>query len=159
MRLILFYSLLVSAMILAGALAMQYIAGYPPCKLCLLQRYPHIGIIGLSFLGLFAGKRFFTVCVFLLYVTAAGLAFFHVGVEQHWWTWESSCTSDSIDLENLPAAPVTKCDEIIAQVLGLSLAAWNAIICIIMVILTGLSWLRSGKQSITETEAEDVIHL
>ena len=35
-------AILGSVLLLSGALAFQYIGGYPPCKLCYWQRYPHI---------------------------------------------------------------------------------------------------------------------
>ncbi len=43
-------AILGSVLLLIGALAFQYIGGYPPCKLCYWQRYPHIIAV---FLGSF----------------------------------------------------------------------------------------------------------
>jgi disulfide bond formation protein DsbB len=61
----------------------------------------------------------------------AGIAAYHVGIEQDWWQGFSTCSSSSAggDLDALRAeimaAPVTRCDEATWFFLGLSMAGWN----------------------------------
>ncbi len=35
----------VSVALILGALGFEYIGGYPPCEMCMWQRYPHFGAI------------------------------------------------------------------------------------------------------------------
>jgi len=61
----------------------------------------------------------------------AGIALYHVGVEQAWWAGPSGCSSnlDTSDLASLTdallAAPMVKCDEIAWSFIGLSMAGWH----------------------------------
>ena len=122
---------------LAGAFAFQHLGGLRPCDLCILQRWPHLGaaVLGLmaavspvrlrSPLGALAGMSL---------LAGAGIAGFHVGVEAG--TFQTSCavnipasgTSVEALLAALPAGPVARCDEVAWSFLGLSMAAWNAIL-------------------------------
>ena len=65
----------------------------------------------------------------------AGIAFFHVGVEQHWWAGTSSCgaTQDGpVSLSDLQGAlnkpVVTRCDEPAWTLAGVSMAGYNMVI-------------------------------
>lgn len=74
---------------LAAALASQYWGGLPPCVLCIYQRYAYLGAIAFGLLGLAAGarpeaRRWALALAGLAFLSGAGIAFFHVGVEQHW---------------------------------------------------------------------------
>src|SRR6185369_3565436 len=81
--------LLVSAATVGGAFAFQYLGGYAPCILCWWQRYAHFAVIGFAVLVLLPVPA--PLRALLLFaaaasaLTGAGIAVFHVGVEQHWW--------------------------------------------------------------------------
>jgi disulfide bond formation protein DsbB len=128
--------LLASVALVGGALLFQYVGGLAPCELCLYQRWPYYAAIGLSLTALAAGRREATLgllalCV-LLFLAGAALAFYHVGVEQHWFAGPSACTGsfsaggslDDFTARLLAAQPV-RCDEIAWSLLGVSLAGWN----------------------------------
>ena len=59
---------------------------------------------------------------------------YHTGVEQGWWQGPTSCSgggdSGALTPEELMAqsmdAPLVRCDEVAWQMLGLSMASWNA---------------------------------
>ena len=64
---------------------------------------------------------------------SAGIAFFHVGVEQHWWAGTSGCGASLIDPHltaeelraRIEAAPMVRCDQVAWSLFGLSMAAYN----------------------------------
>src|SRR6202035_918892 len=93
------FVLAASAVVLGGALILQYWGGLAPCELCLLQRWPWAAAIALSLVALIAGSRAALpwVAVLLAIVFAFGMAvaFYHVGVEQHWFAGPSACTASS----------------------------------------------------------------
>lgn len=125
-----------SAALLLGALFFQYIGGLAPCALCIMQRWPHLAAVVILALWLATRWRFLPWLGALAALTTAGIALFHVGVEQGWWDYISSCTQGSLAGESaaslLPGsgaevAPPVRCDRIAWEFLGLSMAACNAI--------------------------------
>ena len=125
-----------------GALATAYTVelafGLEPCILCIYQRIPYAvaGVLGLLALLLPRGRyRVWAVASCgAAFVTGAGIAFYHVGVEQHWWMSVASCGSSGggpepkivEDLRTLLLAkPPKACDEIGWTLFGLSMATYN----------------------------------
>lgn len=125
---------------LGGALAFQHLGGLSPCVLCLYQRWPWLAVICLGVLALvLASKPTMSKALLGLAVLAmligAGIAAFHVGVEQHWWAGTSECgglTGKATTIEDLKrqlmATPVTRCDEVAWSMAGISMAGWNMIL-------------------------------
>ena len=128
--------LLASAAVVGGALLFQYVGGVQPCELCLYQRWPYYGAIMATFIALLAGDRRVTLAILGLvalgFIADAVLAFYHVGVEQHWFAGPSACSGAPIsgasvaDLKaQLLARPPVRCDEVAWALFGVSLAGWN----------------------------------
>ena len=139
-----------SAAVLLGAFGFEYIGGLLPCQLCLWQRWPHGLAILFGFFALILPQRIWPILGALATLTTAGIAIFHVGVEQTWWESLATCTVDAManvgldDLLNTEinvGGPV-RCDAIAWQMMGISMAGWNAIISL------GLTavWLRSAQK-------------
>ena len=126
-----------SAALLAGALAFQYIGGLAPCPLCIWQRWPHVAAIVLAGLGLAASRDRRPVAVLgaLAMLTGAGLGIYHTGIERNWWEGPAACSAandiGSMSTEELMSqimnAPLVRCDEVAWEMLGLSMASWNAL--------------------------------
>ncbi len=128
--------LLASGAVLGTALLSQYWGGLKPCELCLLQRWPWGAAILISLVALFAGTRPALPWVALvlagIFALSGGLAFYHVGVEQHWFAGPGACTAGSggattleeMKRQILGTAPVL-CDKVQWSLFGLSLAGWN----------------------------------
>ncbi|HJO69528.1 MAG TPA: disulfide bond formation protein B [Rhodospirillales bacterium] len=125
----------------AGALGFAYVAetvfGIEPCVLCLYQRVPYAatGIVAVLMLGLPTNAPVtrwgLTVCA-ALYLTGAGIASYHVGVERHWWVSVAACgggDASAVTIESLNAqlsAPSEKpCDQVDWTLFGLSMAGYN----------------------------------
>ncbi|WP_390914490.1 disulfide bond formation protein B [Pseudosulfitobacter sp. SM2401] len=124
-----------SLALMLGALAFQHIGGLAPCKLCITQRYPHVIAIVIGVIALAIPR----VPVILLGAVAAaitaGYGFYHAGVERGIFEGPTSCTSNSISdlsadelLDQIMSAPLIRCDDIPWEMLGLSMAGWNAVI-------------------------------
>lgn len=133
----LWFALAAAVFALAFALIAQFGFGYKPCVLCLWQRLPYLltslvaGIgLGLPSLRLWRGAILLACAV--LFLTDAGIAAFHVGVEQHWWAGTSGCAiqakvaTDAASLRSaLLASPAAQCGDISWTFIGLSMATWN----------------------------------
>jgi disulfide bond formation protein DsbB len=127
-----------SAGLLAGAFAFQYLGGMAPCSLCITQRWPHaiavvIGSIAVVFGGALA--RLLAVGGAVAAAVTAGYGAYHTGVERGWFAGPDTCTGGSVAgisaddlLDQIMAAPLVKCDEVAWQMLGLSMASWNAVL-------------------------------
>ncbi|EPX78500.1 disulfide bond formation protein B [Salipiger mucosus] len=138
-----------SAALLLGALAFQHWGGLAPCKLCIWQRWPHGAAIGIGLAALAVRGAALPLLGALAALTSGGIGVYHTGVERGWWPGPDSCTSGSIeglstdDLVNqIMNAPVTRCDDVAWELLGLSMASWNALICLGLAAL----WLMAAKR-------------
>jgi len=121
---------------LAFAYTAQYAYGFEPCILCLYQRVPFAvaGVLGLLALLVPRGN-IRNAAVALAGVTlliGSGIAFYHVGVEQHWWVSAASCGGGlneamSINqlLTQLQNKPAKACDEVDWALFGISMATYN----------------------------------
>jgi disulfide bond formation protein DsbB len=134
------FLLAASAGSLLAAFFFQYVIGLQPCILCIWQRWPYAVVIALTILALTAASHspklraaLLALCgVALLF--GGGVAVFHVGVEQHWWTGTPGCgvtaTADSIEAlrAQIMAAPVVRCDQVAWSLFGISMAGYNILI-------------------------------
>ncbi len=84
---------LASALILLAALALQVLGGLAPCHLCVLQRWPYVALIGLGLIGWRWQPRPLLALSALVLLGGAGLAGYHIGVEQGWVALPESCVA------------------------------------------------------------------
>ncbi len=135
-------ALAASAATLAGAYAFQYLGGLEPCSLCLVQRVPYWVAIGLGLAALalalarlprLPGLVMGGIAV--TFLVGAGLALYHVGVEQHLIAGPQACSAapgEATTIEalraQLMARPVVRCDAVPWSLFGVSLAGYNAVL-------------------------------
>ena len=130
--------LIASAALLAAALGAQHLGGLDPCVLCIYQRWPYVAVIGLSALALAVrqGERLRTALVAgsgVALLVGAGIAAYHVGVEQAWWPGTDACVGivpvadgNAADLAaQLLATPPARCDVVPWSLFGISIAGYN----------------------------------
>lgn len=131
---------LATASILA-ALGFEYIGGYRPCPLCLMQRYAYYASIPALFvaLTLFSGGRkgwasVLFVAVAIAFLANAGLGVYHAGAEWKLWEGPSACAGDQPLtatagglLKDLETIRVPRCDEASWRMFGLSFAGWSVV--------------------------------
>lgn len=134
-------ALCASVAVLATAYFFQYALGYQPCDLCYYQRYPYMAVIFAAALGHVLPQRTnsiqtaLLILVGLLFLLDAGIAIFHVGVEQGWWEGPTTCsggafTQGSVEdvLAQIKAAAPVRCDEPAWTLFGISFAGFNVFI-------------------------------
>ena len=130
--------------LLLGAFVFQSL-GYAPCKLCIWQRWPHGAAIAFGALFAFLPLGLLAIGGALSALTTAGIGLYHTGVERKWWEGPQSCSGGGgLDLGSMtgaqlldPNAPtgVVMCDEVAWQMLGLSMASWNAVLSLGLLVL------------------------
>ncbi|HNB27368.1 MAG TPA: disulfide bond formation protein B [Alphaproteobacteria bacterium] len=135
-----------------AALCIAWIAQYgfalAPCELCYWQRYGYWAAIAIGVLAILQPARSNrrTLLLWLLglaFLATAGVALFHVGVEQKWWPGLSTCTGQigagmsSEDLANaIETAPIVRCDEPAWTLFGISMAGYNIVYALALAIFT-----------------------
>ncbi|MEM7088131.1 MAG: disulfide bond formation protein B [Pseudomonadota bacterium] len=130
-----------SLALLLGAWGFQYFGGLAPCKMCIWQRYPHAIAVVLGALALALPRaRLLPVLGAVAAMATAGIGLFHAGVERGLWEGPSSCTAGDITgltpqqlMDQIMSAPLVRCDDIPWEMLGLSMAGWNALISAVLV--------------------------
>ena len=139
-----------SAALLLGALAFQYLGGLAPCKLCYVQRYPHVAAVAIGLAALAIGGAWIAWAGALAAATTSAVGVYHAGVEQGWWEGPTTCTSGSVSdlsaedlFQQIMTAPLVRCDEIPWSLFGISMAGWNAIISALLVLL----WIAAARRS------------
>ena len=137
--------------VLVGAYSFEYIGEFYPCKLCYWQRYPHffnVFIVAFNFLVQMR-SLIFVGAVSMIISTI--LAFYHVGVEQKYWLGPNSCTNFPIEglttdqlLDQIMSAPIVRCDEIVWEFVGISMAGWNVLISFCLFIIWIFCYLKTS---------------
>jgi disulfide bond formation protein DsbB len=141
--------LAVLALASAGALSFAFISQYGfdlwPCLLCTWQRPAYWFVLLMCVLGLTPAvdaesrKHIVLLCAGL-FLMNAGIAFYHVGVEEKWWLGPSECVgqmgevslSDIMDALNKPGR--LGCTEAAFRLFGISMAGYNAIASVVLAV-------------------------
>ena len=145
---------------LAVAYGSQYWGGLAPCVLCLYQRAAYGAVIFFAAAALVlvlggkqrAAQRLTGLCA-LGFLIGAGIAFYHVGVEQQWWPGTEACVGTAAGsaqtIEELRTqlltAPVVRCDDVGWSLFGISMAGYNGIFSLALAAAT-LSGLRRMRE-------------
>src|SRR5882757_6224009 len=138
---------IVGVLTMVGFFTFQYVLGYPPCPLCLEQRYAFyvaVPLAAMLLLRLSIGFSRKVVTLALLAIAVAmlwnaGLGTYHSGVEWHWWQGPTDCsgaipnfsTGGSL-LDQINKTRVVRCDEAAWRFLGLSLAGYNVLVSLFL---------------------------
>lgn len=146
----------VSAVLILGALAFQYIGGYPPCEMCMWQRYPHfvsilVGLGGGLLLAMDALPSNLAKPVTLLAILAIAITgligVYHAGVEWQLWKGPSACTGQAFQFTgslNLNAH-VVSCDHAAWRLFGISMAGYNALISLSAAVFAAFALSRAER--------------
>jgi disulfide bond formation protein DsbB len=147
--------LVASVLVLGAALLSQYWGGLSPCELCLLERSPWWVAIAVAAAAWVIGGRLTlsvpATLLALVFLASAGIAFFHVGVEQHWFAGPTACTAsgtaatsvDALRAQLIGKHPVL-CDQVQWSLFGISLAGWNLLASIAMAGFCAMTLRRCG---------------
>jgi disulfide bond formation protein DsbB len=137
------FVLVVSTAVLGLALVSQYWGGLKPCELCLYQRWPWDAAIAIGLIATLVGSRsalpWVALILALAFAVGSALAFYHVGVEQHWFAGPDACTGGNTGAGSVEALKAKilgqaaiRCDEPQWSFFGVSLAGWNLFASLLM---------------------------
>ena len=144
-KLILSSVLVLSIVSLIIAYFIQYVLGYEPCNLCLIERIPYLSaviIVPLIFI-IKDLERVIAGTVMLFFIFGAVISFYHVGIEQGFFN-ESFVCNLGASMENISKEDLLKqlenktnisCKDVTFRFFGLSLATINTVISIFLSVI------------------------
>ena len=127
-----------------SALIVQYWLGHEPCRLCLYERIPYflsmLLITKIFFIKKYERLTLLILC--LVFISSAALAFYHLGIEQGFFSESLACASEDLSktlskdelLEQLKQNSIS-CKDVSFKMLGLSLAAINTIFSLVLSVI------------------------
>ena len=145
--------LILSFLILSLALIIEYVFGYQPCNLCLIERIPYsLSIIVLLLNFLFKKDQiFFSVLLMLIFSFSAIISIYHFGIEQGFFEESLICTSNNLDLiskeqilNSLKELNIS-CKNVAFKIFGLSLTTYNIFASLLMFILSAKIYLLNNN--------------
>ena len=141
-KLILNYILIFSILALSSALFIQYILGYQPCNLCIIERIPYLAAIILISLILILNKyeRIISIIISLFFILGTLISIYHVGIEQEIFSESFVCNLGNTNSNDISPEQLLKelkkitvsCKDVSFLFLGFSLASFNAVISFVL---------------------------
>lgn len=142
--------LLISIAVGGAGYILEHFYGFQPCQLCLYEQKVFKITAIIALVGLFLPLRwkyYFSILLGLCFLVGAAIAGYHVAVQHHLVELPAFCASqdfsafESIEAlkEQMLKTPFVRCDQITWSLFGLSLAAYNAILSLILTLFC-LKW-------------------
>jgi disulfide bond formation protein DsbB len=137
--------LIFSIFALIAAYFIQHVLGHQPCNLCLIERVPYILTIIIIIINFIFKKfeKFFLINLVLIFISAALISSYHVGIEQGFISESLVCDLKdqitSLSKENILIELKNKtisCKNVTFKIIGLSLATINTFISLILSFIT-----------------------
>jgi len=135
---------LISLISILSAYFIEYILGYQPCNLCLIERIPYALSITLIILNYFfnQNKQFVILLLILVFAFSLLISFYHFGIEQGFFEESTVCgikdANNVISKEELLKQLQLKtisCKDVAFRIFGLSLSTFNIVISLVIFIL------------------------
>ena len=134
----------ISLISIISAYFIEYVLGYKPCNLCLIERIPY----GLSLILITSNfifkkmEKFFIILLILIFIFSFLISIYHFGIEQGFFQESSVCDIKNISeiiskeelLEQLSKKTVS-CKDVTFRIFGFSLTAINIILNLLIIIL------------------------
>tara|TARA_Y100001970_G_scaffold212338_1_gene259322 strand:+ start:568 stop:1050 length:483 start_codon:yes stop_codon:yes gene_type:complete len=145
---------LISVVALASAFFIEHGLGHKPCNLCILERIPYLLAIIIVVLN-YKFNQFeknFIFTLILIFLAAAALSFYHLGIEQGFI--KESLVCDLKDGSNLLSKEdilkqlqqkKVSCQDVTFKIFGLSLTSYNILISLLISICTAKIYFDYGK--------------
>ena len=153
---IIFFIILLS---IISALIIEHVLGHQPCSLCLYERIPYF-LSALLIIKIFFFKKYEKITLlilFLVFISSSLLAFYHFGIEQGFFDESFVCNVESqlkiLSKENLLKElnkNIVSCKNVTFRILGLSLAAINTILSIVLSIIFLKLFFNYGSNSTSQ---------
>ena len=153
---IIFFIILLS---IISALIIEHALGHKPCSLCLYERIPYF-LSALLLIKIFFFKKYEKITLlilFLVFISSSLLAFYHFGIEQGFFNESFVCNVENQSkilskgqlLKELNQN-VVSCKDVTFRILGLSLAAINTILSIVLSIIFLKLFFNYGSSSTSQ---------
>ena len=135
---------LISLISIISAYFIEYILGYQPCNLCLIERIPYGLSLILIILNYFfnQNKQFIILLLILVFAFSLLVSFYHFGIEQGFFEESTVCgikdANNVISKEELLKQLQLKtisCKDVTFRIFGLSLTTFNIVISLVIFIL------------------------
>ena len=135
---------ILSIIILISAYIIQYVFGYQPCNLCLIERIPYVLVIIILIINYKFQKNqnFYIILLLLVFSFSIIISAYHLSIELGLIEESAICVSKNIDLitkediiKSLQELRVS-CKDVAFKIFGLSLTTYNIIISTIMFLIT-----------------------
>ena len=145
---------LFSLIAIISAYFIEYVLGYQPCNLCLIERIPYAISIILISLTLFLKKneKFFILLLILTFIFSFAISFYHLGIEQGIFQESAVCGvkdfSENITKEELLNQLNEKsvsCKDVTFRIFGLSLTTINVLISLLITITLTKNYIKHEK--------------
>ena len=136
--------LILSILILISTYFIQYILGYQPCKLCIIERIPYALVIIIIILNYNFKKDqiFYNILLLLVFAFSILISIYHLGIEQGFIIESSVCASTNVDLitkedilNSLPELKIS-CKDVTFRILNLSLTTYNIFFSLLMFLIS-----------------------
>ena len=134
----------ISLISIISAYFIEYVLGYQPCNLCLIERIPYGLSIILIILNYFfnQNKQFVILLLILVFAFSLLISFYHFGIEQGFFEESTVCgikdANNIISKEELLKQLQLKtisCKDVTFRIFGLSLSTFNIVISLVIFIL------------------------
>tara|TARA_B100001093_G_scaffold93276_1_gene85537 strand:- start:1107 stop:1595 length:489 start_codon:yes stop_codon:yes gene_type:complete len=134
----------ISLISIISAYFIEYVLGYQPCNLCLIERIPYGLSIILIILNYFfnQNKQFVILLLILVFSFSLLISLYHFGIEQGFFEESTVCglkdANNIISKEELLKQLQLKtisCKDVTFRIFGLSLSTFNIVISLVIFIL------------------------
>jgi len=151
---ILFTILIFISLVLVFAFIIEHKLNHQPCNLCIYERIPYF-LSMLLIIQMFFIKKYEKITLLiisLVFICGASLGFYHFGIEQGLFNESFVCKAQNLSeilskeqlLEQLKQNNIS-CKDVSFKILGLSLAAINTILSLILSFIFIRLFLNYGK--------------
>jgi len=145
---------IVSLISIISAYFIEYVLGYQPCNLCLIERIPYMLSIALITINYFLKKnnQFITILLMLIFIFSFLISVYHFGIEQDIFEESAVCglkqsheiiTKEEV-LKQLQQKTIS-CKDVTFRIFGLSLTAVNMVISFIIIVLLAKILIKYAK--------------
>lgn len=143
---------------IAGAWGSQLFGGLVPCDLCLEQRLAYYAGLPVLALVLLAWQRvprlvwlMGLVLAIAIFLWGTYMATYHAGVEWGFWPGPTACTGPGVsvtaeDILNIDKTRIIPCDKVQFRLFGISLAGYNALSQLAVIVLLGYAAARGRRR-------------
>ena len=153
---IIFFIILLS---IISTLIIERVLGHQPCSLCLYERIPYF-LSALLMIKIFFFKKYEKITLlilFFVFISSSLLAFYHFGIEQGFFSESFVCNVENqskiLSKEQLLKElnqNVVSCKDVTFRILGLSLAAINTILSVVLSIIFFKLFFNYGSSSTSQ---------